>query len=217
MFQPLLLSLLLTSGTPDTAVVPMPEIVVSGSRVRESLMRTPAAVSVVNRSQFANGRAIGLDDVLSGIPGVLVQSRGGAQDVRITIRGYGARGNGERSNAGSMRGIRILSEGIPLSEPDGRTSLDLADVGAADVVEISRSNVSALYGNASGGVVNLRTDFGFDPAYRGWTTKDRTKPGHMGSPQFATPEKGEHLLSEFSAGVESFLRTVIVWDGRAWV
>ncbi len=165
MFQSVLLSVLLTSGTPDTAVVPMPEIVVSGSRVRESLMRTPAAVSVVNRSQFANGRAIGLDDVLSGIPGVLVQSRGGAQDVRITIRGYGARGNGERSNAGSMRGIRILSEGIPLSEPDGRTSLDLADVGAADVVEISRSNVSALYGNASGGVVNLRTDFGFENSY----------------------------------------------------
>ena len=61
------------------------------------------------------------------------------------------------------------------------------------------------------------TDFGFDPAYRGWTTKDRTKPGHMGSPQFANPEKGEHLLREFSDGVESFLRTVIGWDGRAWV
>ena len=63
----------------------------------------------------------------------------------------------------------------------------------------------------------VRTDFGFDPAYRGWTTKDRTKPGHMGSPQFANPEKGEHLLSEFSAGVETFLRTVIGWDGQAWV
>ena len=63
----------------------------------------------------------------------------------------------------------------------------------------------------------VRTDFGFDPAYRGWTTKDRTKPGHMGSPQFANPEKGEHLLCEFSASVESFLRTVIGWDGRAWV
>ena len=165
MIQPFLLSLLLASSTPDTMVVPMAEIVVSGSRVRESLLRTPAAVSVVTRSQFANGRAIGLDDVLNGVPGVLVQSRGGAQDVRITIRGYGARGNGERSNAGSMRGIRVLSDGIPLSEPDGRTSLDLADVGAADRVEISRSNVSALYGNASGGVVNLRTNLEFDKSY----------------------------------------------------
>lgn len=165
MIQPVLLSLLLASGAADTLVVPMREIVVSGSRVRESLLRTPAAVSVVNRAQYANGRAIGLDDVLTGVPGVLVQSRGGAQDVRITIRGYGARGNGERSNAGSMRGIRILSDGIPLSEPDGRTSLDLADVGAADIVEVSRSNVSALYGNASGGVVNLRTNLDFDKSF----------------------------------------------------
>ncbi|MCA9066931.1 MAG: creatininase family protein, partial [Planctomycetaceae bacterium] len=35
--------------------------------------------------------------------------------------------------------------------------------------------------------------YGFEPAYRGWTTKDRTVPGHMGSPQFASPDKGEHL------------------------
>jgi iron complex outermembrane receptor protein len=140
----------------------MEEIVVSGSRVRESLLRTPAAVSVVDRSRYANGRAIGLDDLLAGVPGVLVQSRGGSQDVRITIRGYGARGNGERSNSGSMRGIRVLSDGVPITEPDGRTSLDLVDVGTADRVEIARSNLSALYGNASGGVVNLITDFGFD-------------------------------------------------------
>ncbi len=165
MIQPFLLSLLLATGQPDTLVVPMREIVVTGSRMRESLLRTPAAVSVVERSSFANGRAIGLDDLLTGVPGVLVQSRGGSQDVRITIRGYGARGNGERSNAGSMRGIRILSEGIPVSEPDGRTSLDIVDVGGVDRVEISRSNVSALYGNASGGVVNLRTNLDFDKGY----------------------------------------------------
>lgn len=165
MFNTLLVSLLLASGQADTLVVPMKEIVVSGSRVRESLQRTPASVSVVNKSQFANGRAIGLDDLLGGVPGVLVQSRGGSQDVRITIRGYGARGNGERSNAGSMRGIRVLSDGIPVSEPDGRTSLDLVDVGTVDQVEISRSNVSAQYGNASGGVVNLRTNLDFDKGF----------------------------------------------------
>ncbi len=165
MISPLLLSVLLASGVPDTLVVPMREIVVSGSRVRESLLRTPAAVSVVSRAQYANARGIGLDDMLVGVPGVLVQSRGGAQDVRVTIRGYGARGNGDRSNAGSMRGIRILSDGIPISEPDGRTALDLVDVGLADRIEISRSNLSALYGNASGGVVNLLTDLDFNDSY----------------------------------------------------
>ena len=169
MFHSLYLSLLLASTQPDTMVVPMREIEVKSSRVPESLLRTPSAVTVVDRARFANGRAIGLDDALTGIPGVLVQSRGGAQDVRITIRGYGARGNGDRSNSGSMRGIRVLTDGIPVSEPDGRTSLDLVNIGATDRVDVSRSNVSALYGNASGGVVNLRTNVDFDRPYLQWT------------------------------------------------
>lgn len=63
----------------------------------------------------------------------------------------------------------------------------------------------------------VRVDFGFEPAIRGWTTKDRTVSGHMGSPQFATPEKGEHLFSEFSKGLVDFLRQVIDWDGKAWL
>lgn len=59
--------------------------------------------------------------------------------------------------------------------------------------------------------------FGFEPAYRGWTTRDRTRPGHMGSPQFASPEKGEHLFAEFTRGAEAFLREVACWDGRSFL
>ena len=65
-------------------------------------------------------------------------------------------------------------------------------------------------------IQNLETvpvDFGFEPAYRGWTTKDRTRPGHMGSPQFASAEKGEHLFAEFTRGAEDFLKQVAAWDG----
>ncbi|HUQ71053.1 MAG TPA: creatininase family protein [Planctomycetaceae bacterium] len=58
--------------------------------------------------------------------------------------------------------------------------------------------------------------FAFEPAYRGWITKDRTVPGHIGSPQHATPEKGEHLLTSFADGVASFLDSVIAWDGVSW-
>jgi creatinine amidohydrolase len=58
--------------------------------------------------------------------------------------------------------------------------------------------------------------FGFEPAYRGWTTQDRTVPGHIGSPQHATAGKGEHLFAEFAAGVEQFLVKVGEWDGSRW-
>ena len=58
--------------------------------------------------------------------------------------------------------------------------------------------------------------FAFEPAYRGWTTKDRTAPGHIGQPNAATPEKGEALFQAFSTGVSQFLEQVIAWDGHSW-
>ena len=58
--------------------------------------------------------------------------------------------------------------------------------------------------------------FGFEPAYRGWTTKDRTVTGHIGQPQAATAEKGEHLFATYTAGVITLLENVIAWDGKSW-
>lgn len=56
----------------------------------------------------------------------------------------------------------------------------------------------------------------FRPATRAWTTRDRSQPGHIGWPHLATPEKGEALLQSFAAGVETWLRRVIAWDGSSW-
>ena len=58
--------------------------------------------------------------------------------------------------------------------------------------------------------------FAFEPAYRGWMTKDRTIPGHIGNPSKATAEKGEHLFQSFSKGVTQLLEQVIDWDGHSW-
>jgi creatinine amidohydrolase len=58
--------------------------------------------------------------------------------------------------------------------------------------------------------------FGFEPAYRGWTTKDRTTTGHIGHPQAASAEKGEYLFATYAAGLVTLLETVIAWDGKSW-
>jgi hypothetical protein len=39
----------------------------------------------------------------------------------------------------------------------------------------------------------------------------------MGSPQFASAEKGEHLFAEFTKGAEAFLREVAAWDGSSFL
>jgi iron complex outermembrane recepter protein len=149
----------------DTTVVPLPEVVVTGTRTLETQLRAPAAISVVDRREFSDSRGLSLKDALATVPGVFVQSRSGGQDIRITIRGFGARGNGERSNTGNIRGIRVMTDGIPVTEPDGRSSLDLVDLGSAGSIEVQRSNASALFGNATGGVVNVRSDLRFERPY----------------------------------------------------
>jgi creatinine amidohydrolase len=58
--------------------------------------------------------------------------------------------------------------------------------------------------------------FGFEPAYRGWTTRDRTVTGHIGHPQAATAEKGEYLFATYATGVGKLLEDVIAWDGKSW-
>lgn len=58
--------------------------------------------------------------------------------------------------------------------------------------------------------------FAFEPAYRGWTTKDRTVPGYIGDPKHASPEKGEYLFETFATGVTEFLHQVRKWDGHSW-
>jgi creatinine amidohydrolase len=72
-----------------------------------------------------------------------------------------------------------------------------------------------LVGDLSG---TARIDPGnaFEPAFRGWTTKDRTPPGHLGNPRDATAEKGEALFQQFTAGAAALLERVLGWDGKSW-
>lgn len=53
----------------------------------------------------------------------------------------------------------------------------------------------------------------FAPGYRAWVMPDRSEPGHVGTPEAATPEKGESLFAHFAAGVAAYLERVVAWDG----
>jgi iron complex outermembrane receptor protein len=200
-------------------VASVAEITVTAMRQKELALEVPLAVSVVPVELFHQTRGFGLDEALSLVPGVLVQSRTGNQDVRVTIRGFGARGAGERSNAGTSRGIRVYVDGIPETEPDGRTAFDLIDLTGASSIEVLRSNASALWGNAAGGVINISTvptgdrpfisaqaqfgSFGFQKqSIRAMTTSDAGKLYiSLNNTAFnGWREQSRSLLSQFNAG-----------------
>ncbi len=143
------------AAPPDSVLYHLPGITVTATRSALPILSVPLAVTVVPLHRFQNTNGMRIDQALGAVPGVLAQSRSGTTDVRIVVRGFGARGAGDRSNAGTTRGVRILQDGFPETEPDGRTSLDLVDLAATQDVEVVRSNASALWGNAAGGVVNF--------------------------------------------------------------
>lgn len=140
----------------DTATA-LPGMTVTATRSPAAIIATPLAVSKITAPELRAVSGFGVDEVLSRVPGVIAQSRYGTSDVRLMIRGYGSRGAGDRSNSGTSRGVRVLIDGFPETEPDGRTALDQLDLATAEAVEVIRSNVSSLYGNAAGGVVNVIT------------------------------------------------------------
>lgn len=154
------ISLYAKDVTKDTAKAK--EVVVTGLRYAESLIELPMSVTVLKGEDLLFNRGFGAEEVLNRVPGVLAQTRAGGTDIRLTIRGFGARGAGDRSNSGTSRGIKILLDGLPMTEPDGRTSFDLLDIDNASKIEIIRSNLSSVWGNAAGGVINISTIPVFD-------------------------------------------------------
>ena len=150
---------------PDSAKYQLQPVTVTALRYAEQALKVPLAITILNTADLQNVRGYGLDDVLKFVPGVLAQSRFGNQDIRITIRGFGARGAGDRSNAGTSRGIRVLLDGTPETEPDGRTSFDFIDLASAHSIEVIRSNASAVWGNAAGGVINISSVPAFDESF----------------------------------------------------
>jgi iron complex outermembrane receptor protein len=141
-------------------------------------------MTVLSGADLRPTRGVGIEEALTMVPGILALSRSGGTDIRITARGFGSRGAGERSNAGTTRGIRILLDGSPLTEPDGRTSLDLADPAALERVTVLRSNGSVLFGSASGGVIDLGTPSDF----RGPFTELQAAGGAFGLRRWAVSQ-----------------------------
>ncbi|WP_339846728.1 TonB-dependent receptor [uncultured Dokdonia sp.] len=128
-------------------------IVISSSRIKSTAQQIPAAVSVINASkEDATRQQLSLQEYVQQVPGVFTQNANNfAQDLRISIRGFGA-----RSSFG-IRGIKLIVDGIPETTPDGQGQLDNLNLGIIDRIEVTKGASASLYGNASGGVVDITT------------------------------------------------------------
>ena len=131
----------------------LPPVKIEAFRLDQDILSTPAAVDVIEHPAISRGqRKAQLDSALNRIPGVYASNGSNfAQNLRLSIRGFGAR------SAFGVRGVRILVDGIPQTLVDGQGQTDIIDPGSIERIEVLRGSLSSLYGNATGGVVEIST------------------------------------------------------------
>ena len=142
-----------TASAPTSAAPadPAEPVVVTASGAERRLFETPyAAGSVDVQGLRSAGPMVNLSEALARVPGIVVNNRSNyAQDLQINSRGFGARASF------GVRGIRLYTDGIPASGPDGQGQVSHFDLAGAQRVEVLRGPFSALYGSSSGGVISL--------------------------------------------------------------
>ncbi|HNV87359.1 MAG TPA: TonB-dependent receptor [Methylotenera sp.] len=150
----------------SNAIVTAP-IVVTGTRVEQNSFDLPMSIDATDAEQIQEGQLkVNLSESSSRVPGVVINNRNNpAQDLAIQVRGFGAR------SAFGVRGVRLYADGIPMTMPDGQGQTGTFNLDTASRVEYLRGPFSALYGNSSGGVVQIFTKDGEkDPTLSGGIT-----------------------------------------------
>jgi iron complex outermembrane receptor protein len=128
-------------------------VVVTATRIAEGSRDLPVSIDRIDAQTIRSGQLqVNLSESLMTVPGVSAQNRQNyAQDLQMSVRGFGA-----RSSFG-VRGVRLYSDGIPGTMPDGQGQFSQFDLSGAGHIEVLRGPFSALYGNSSGGVIAIFT------------------------------------------------------------
>ncbi|MFO1265596.1 MAG: TonB-dependent receptor [Steroidobacteraceae bacterium] len=135
------------------------EVIVTSTRMVQRAFDVPATVDVVALGERPDALGANPSEYLAGVAGLMVRDRATyAQEQQLAIRGFGA-----RAQFGIV-GLRLFADGIPATMPDGQGQLSHLNLDSAERFEVLRGPYSVLYGNASGGVVQLFTAAGSGPA-----------------------------------------------------
>lgn len=150
--SPLVLGSQTTRDTAATQTLRPVRVTVTRDASRSTL-ELPFSVSRLSMDSARTGARRGsLTDLLITVPGLTASNRHNpTQDPRVSVRGFGAR------SAFGIRGLRVIRDGVPLTLADGQAAIDFVDLETVGSAEVMRGAAGALYGNASGGVLDLRS------------------------------------------------------------
>ncbi len=180
----------------ESAALDLKPVVVTATRIDQTAFELPLSIDRLNKEQLQDGRLqINLAESMGRVPGIVVNNRSYlAGDTQISSRGFGAR-------AGfGVRGLRLYSDGIPATMPDGQGQVSHFDLGSAARVEVLRGPFSVLYGSSSGGVISVFTEDG-DP---GAKIEPSIAYGSYGSRRLGSKVSGDTGSLNYVADVSSY-------------
>ncbi len=130
----------------------MDEVSITATRVKRKTQDVPASIKVVDKEEIEESKMLNIKDALMGTAGVQIDSKNSGSDSRVVIRGAGAKARY------GIREIMFLLNGVPITDPDGFSKLDLLDPFQIDRIEVVKGPNSTLWGvNAAGGIVHIIT------------------------------------------------------------
>ncbi len=203
------------------------EVSVTATRIERKTAEVPASIAVISEEQIDDTKMFNVKEALAGTPGVLVESTNQGYDSRLIIRGAGLKA------PYGVREIMVLRDGIPVTDPDGFTRLDMIDTQQIERIEVVKGPNSTLWGaNAAGGVINiisknpleqsggtLKLGAGEQGVYNfhlSYADSVAEKVYYTGSASRRQSENSWRRRNEFETTQVSLKPYVVLNDGTAW-
>lgn len=184
----------------ETIQVIAPEVepaitVLSLPEAKRALRQIPGGANVIDSETYSTGRASTLQDALGYSPGVFAQSRSGAEETRLSIRGSGIQ------RTFHLRGVKILQDGSRLNLADGAADFQSIEPLAARYVEVFRGGNALQYGATTlGGAINFVTPTGYDAE----RIRVRGEAGSFGYNRLFLSSGGVHGSLDYFASVSRY-------------
>lgn len=125
------------------------EVSVTATRSERATKDVPQSITVIGADRIDQEKMFNLKDALQGTPGVLVDSKNGGTDVRLTIRGAGLKAQY------GVREIMVLRDGVPVTDPDSFTRFDFIDTQDIERIEVVKGPGSPFAAGSAGGTVQI--------------------------------------------------------------
>jgi iron complex outermembrane receptor protein len=169
-------------------------------RAITEINKTPGGVTIVDAEKVREGRVSNFTDTLGLAAGVMAQSRFGAEESRLSIRGSGL----QRTFHG--RGIKLMQDGIPVNLADGSFDFQAIEPLSTRYIEVFRGANAMRYGASNlGGAINFVSPTGYDaPQFEA-----RTEFGGFGYQRFGIASGGvigdlDYFISGSTFSQDSF-------------